>query len=253
VNQNRVVILAAAGLVALIGLGLVGYYGFRSTDVISAADTGNPRDLTSFEKELLVAGPLGDLTMGDKNAPITIVEYASLTCSHCADFEEHAIPQLEKNYIETGKVYYILRDFPFDPIATAAFMLSHCAGPERYFGFVKVLFSEQEKWAFTQTPMEDLKSFARQGGFSEEAFDACMKDQKIFEHVKFNALRGAKTFGVKSTPTFFINGEKIEGALPWADFETILKKKLSGDMSSNMPAETKPDDATTPPAEEPQN
>lgn len=249
-KQNRVVFLAAAGLVALIGLGLIGYFSFRSTDVISAADTGGARAQTGFEKELMVAGPLGDLTLGDKNAPITVIEYASLTCSHCADFAAHTFPQLEKNYIDTGKVYYILRDFPFDPIATAAFMLSHCAGPERYFGFVKVLFSEQEKWAFTQTPMEDLKSFARQGGFSEEAFDACMKDQKIFEHVKFNALRGAKTFGVKSTPTFFINGEKIEGALPWDEFETILKKKLSGDMSPNAPAEAKPD-TTTPPAEEP--
>jgi protein-disulfide isomerase len=137
-------------------------------------------------------------------------------------------PKLAEQYIETGKVYYILRDFPFDPIATAAFMLSHCAGEERYYGFIDVLFKQQTQWAFTQTPMEDLKAIARQGGFSEERFDQCMKDERIFDHVKDVATRGANTFGVRSTPTFFINGEKVEGALPWAEFEPLIEKAVEG-------------------------
>ncbi|MBO6905029.1 MAG: thioredoxin domain-containing protein, partial [Parvibaculum sp.] len=135
----------------------------------------------------------------------------------------------EENYIDTGKVHYILRDFPFDPIATAGFMLSHCAGPERYFGFVDTLFERQTQWAFTQTPMEDLKAIARQGGFSEERFDQCMKDERIFNHVKEVATRGAKTFGIRSTPTFFINGEKVEGAIPWNEFEPLIEKALAGE------------------------
>ena len=202
--------------------------------LIIGAGNGNSEPVagtpdTAFEKELLVPGPLGDMTKGDPMAPVTVIEYASLTCSHCADFSTNTFPKLEEQYIETGKVYYILRDFPFDPIATAAFMLSHCAGPERYFGFVDVLFRQQTKWAFTQTPMEDLKAIAKQGGFSEERFDECMKDERIFNHVKEVATRGAKTFGVRSTPTFFINGEKVEGALPWNEFEPLIRKALEGE------------------------
>lgn len=225
-NQNKALIIGAAAIVVLV-LAYLGYLFFGAGNGNSEPIAGTPD--TAFEKELLVPGPLGDMTLGDPMAPVTVVEYASLTCSHCADFNNNTKPKLEEQYIETGKVYYILRDFPFDPIATAAFMLSHCAGPERYFGFVDVLFSQQAQWAFTQTPMEDLKAIARQGGFSEERFDECMKDERIFNHVKDVAERGAKSFGVRSTPTFFINGEKVEGALPWEEFEPLIKKALEGE------------------------
>jgi|TARA_B100000614_G_scaffold257042_2_gene276651 protein-disulfide isomerase len=225
VNQNKALIVGAAAIVVLV-LAYLGYLFFGAGNGNSEPVAGTPD--TAFEKELLVPGPLGDMTKGDPMAPVTIVEYASLTCNHCADFGVNTLPKLEEQYIETGKVYYILRDFPFDPIATAAFMLAHCAGPERYFGFVDVLFAQQAQWAFTQTPMEDLKAIARQGGFSEERFDQCMKDERIFNHVKDVATRGAKTFGVRSTPTFFINGEKVEGALPWNEFEPLIEKALEG-------------------------
>lgn len=224
-NQNKAIIAGAAAVVVLV-LGYLGYMFLGPNSGSSEPVAGTPD--TAFEKELLVPGPLGDMTLGDPMAPVTIVEYASLTCSHCADFNNNTKPKLVEQYIETGKVYYILRDFPFDPIATAAFMLSHCAGQERYFGFVDVLFKQQAQWAFTQTPMEDLKAIARQGGFSEERFDQCMKDQRIFDHVKDVATRGAKTFGVRSTPTFFINGEKVEGALPWEEFQPLIEKALEG-------------------------
>lgn len=224
-NQNKAIVAAAAAIVILV-LGYLGYLFLGPNGGAVEQVAGTPD--TAFEKELLVPGPLGDMTKGDPMAPVTVIEYASLTCNHCADFAANTLPKLEESYIETGKVYYILRDFPFDPIATAAFMLSHCAGPERYFGFVDVLFLQQTQWAFTQTPMEDLKAIARQGGFSEERFDQCMKDERIFNHVRDVATRGAKTFGVRSTPTFFINGEKIEGALPWAEFEPLIQKALEG-------------------------
>ena len=230
-NQNRALLAGAAALILVLAIG--GYFLFGTSNGNGA---GGSVDRSAFERELMVPGPLGDMTMGDPDAPVTVIDYASLTCAHCASFEVNTMPLLKEHYIETGKVYYILRDFPFDPIATAAFMLSHCAGPERYFGFVGVLFRQQQNWAFTQTPMEDLKTLARQGGFSDESFDACMKDQKIFDHVKEVALRGAKTFNVRSTPTFFINGEKVEGALPWSEFEPLIQKALAGqDITSAAP------------------
>ena len=223
-NQNRAIAAGAAVILVLV----LGYLGYLFLAPDGDVAEGSRVD-TAFEKELLVAGPLGDMTKGDPDAPVTVIEYASLTCNHCADFAVNTLPKLEENYIDTGKVHYILRDFPFDPIATAGFMLSHCAGPERYFGFVDTLFERQTQWAFTQTPMEDLKAIARQGGFSEERFDQCMKDQRIFDHVKEVATRGAKTFGIRSTPTFFINGEKVEGAIPWNEFESLIEKALAGE------------------------
>lgn len=220
-NQNKVII---AGAAAVLVLGVLAYFFVGSNG--GAGAPGRAGD-SALERELLVAGPLGDMTKGNPDAPVTVIEYASLTCNHCANFSVNTLPHLVENYVETGKVHYILREFPYDPVATAGFMLARCAGDERYFGFVDTLFERQTQWAFTQTPIEDLKVIARQGGFSEERFDQCMKDQDIFNHVKEVAMRGRDTFAVASTPTFFINGEKVEGALPWAEFEPLIKKALA--------------------------
>lgn len=232
-------IIAGAAVVLVAVLGVIAYLFLGSN---GRATEGGRVPGTAFERDLLVPGPLGDMAKGDPNAPVIVIEYASLTCNHCASFANNTYPHLEKNYIETGKVYYILRDFPYDPIATAGFMLSHCAGPERYFGFVDTLFAKQPEWAFTQTPMEDLKAIARQGGFSEERFDQCMKDERIFNHVKDVATRGAKEFGIRSTPTFFINGEKVEGALSWSEFEPLVTKALGRAASSPAAAPDQADE-----------
>ena len=222
-NQNKAIIAGAAAVLVLV-LGVLAYLFIGS-----GGDAGGPGRAgdTALERELLVAGPLGDMTKGDPEAPVTVIEYASLTCNHCANFSVNTLPHLVENYVESGEVYYVLREFPYDPVATAGFMLARCAGDERYFGFVDTLFERQTQWAFTQTPIEDLKAIARQGGFSEERFDQCMKDEAIFNHVKEVAMRGRDKFAVASTPTFFINGEKVEGALPWAEFEPLIKKALA--------------------------
>jgi protein-disulfide isomerase len=219
VNQNKAIIAGAAATLVLV-LGVLAYLFLGSS-----GDTGGGD--TALERELAVAGPLGDMAKGNPDAPVTVIEYASLTCSHCANFAVNTLPHLVENYVETGQVYYILREFPYDPIATAGFMLARCAGSDRYFGFADTLFERQAQWAFTQTPIEDLKAIARQGGFSEERFDQCMKDEAIFNHVKEVATRARDKFGVNSTPTFFVNGEKVEGALPWNEFEPIIKKALA--------------------------
>lgn len=229
-NQNRVIAIVVAAALAILVLGYGGYRMFGSKDGQTADADAN---LSKIEQELAVPGPEGDMSLGDPKAPIKVYEYASLTCSHCAEFNKDTFPSFKKDYIDTGKVYYTLRDFPFDPIATAAYMLAHCAGQERYFDFIDVLFSTQAQWAFVQTPMEALKNIGKQGGFSDETFDACMKNEKNFEHIKSVAERGAGTFGVRSTPTFFINGEKIEGAIPYSDFEPLLKKHLPGAEASD--------------------
>jgi len=161
---------------------------------------------------LLKPGPLEEHAQGSENAPVTIVEYASMTCSHCATFHNQTYPELRKRYIETGKVRYILREFPFDPLAAGAFMLARCAGADRYHPMIQTLFSQQQQWV-VQKPIDPLFAIARQAGFSREKFDACLSDQKMLNAIEEVRNRGAKEFGVNSTPTFFINGQRFSGAM----------------------------------------
>jgi len=162
---------------------------------------------------LLEPGPLGEKTVGAADAPVTIVEYASMTCSHCATFHVQTYPVLKQRYIDTGKVRYILREFPLDPLAKGAFMLARCAGEEKYFDLVDTLFKEQKTWAFVQNPIPPLFAIARGAGFNEQSFERCLSDQKVLDGIEEVQRRGQQRFGVNSTPTFFINGTVFRGAL----------------------------------------
>ena len=172
------------------------------------------------------AGPLGDHVLGDANAPVTVIEYASLTCSHCANFATTTFPELKKKYIDTGKVRFILREFPLDPVSAAAFMLSRCAPSERYYDVVDLFFEKQNDWAFTNTPLDSLNAMAKQIGFSQQEFEACLTNQSLLDGVNAVKDRGAKDFGVNATPTFFVNGQVVRGALPIAEFDAILEPLL---------------------------
>src|SRR5215207_4996134 len=144
--------------------------------------------------ELAAPGPLGDVALGPANAKVTIVEYASLTCSHCARFHKETFPELKKRYIDTGKVRFILREFPLDPLATAGFMLARCDGEAKYYPIADMLFQQQRAWAFSDKPLDALRQMMRQAGISGEKFDACLKDQKLYESVNAVKTRGEKTF-----------------------------------------------------------
>lgn len=178
------------------------------------------------EDELLKPGPLGDKTLGDEAAPVTIIEYASMTCGHCANFHERTWPDLKKDYIETGKVRFIFREFPLDPVASAAFMLARCAPQEKYFDIVDIMFEEQRAWAFTDNPYQSLLDFSKQIGFTQESFEECLTNQGLLDAVNAVRERGANEFGVNSTPTFFINGEKHSGALSIEEMGKIIEENL---------------------------
>lgn len=177
-------------------------------------------------QDLAVVGPLGDVALGSPDAKVTIVEYASLTCSHCAAFHHGTYPELKKRYIDTGKVRYILREFPLDPLATAGFMLARCDGDAKYFPIVDLLFTQQRNWAFTDKPLDALRQMMRQAGFSQEKFDSCLKDQKLYDAVNAVRNRGSDTLKVDSTPTFFINGQRHAGNMSIDELETIIKPML---------------------------
>ena len=171
------------------------------------------------------AGPLGDVWLGSPDAKVSIVEYASMTCSHCAHFHETTWPELKKKYVDTGKVRFTLREFPLDPLATAGFMLARCNGNDKFYPMTDLLFAQQRNWAFTDKPVDALSSLVKQAGFTQESFEACLKRQDIYDAVTVVKDGGAKA-GVDSTPTFFINGQKRSGALSIAEFDKILEPLL---------------------------
>ena len=175
--------------------------------------------------DLAEPGPLGDVVLGPKDAKVTIVEYASLTCSHCAAFHRDTFPELKKRYIDTGQVRFILREFPLDPLAAGAFMLARCAGNEKYYPMVDILFQKQKEWV-VQNPIPPLLSLAKQAGFTQESFESCLKDQKILEGIESVRTHGAEKLGVNSTPTFFINGKVVRGAITMDELDKQLQPLL---------------------------
>lgn len=178
-------------------------------------------------QDLAEASPLGDVPLGSPDAKVTIYEYASLTCGHCAAFHKDTFPALKERYIDTGKVRFILREFPLDPLATAGFMLARCEGNEKYYPITDLLFDRQRAWAFSDKPLDALQQMMRQAGFSQEKFEACLKDQKLYNAVNAVKQRGVDKFKINSTPTFFINGQRHPGHLSIQEIEKIIAPMLS--------------------------
>jgi protein-disulfide isomerase len=178
--------------------------------------------------ELMKAGDLPDLAVGPENAKVTIVEYASMTCGHCMAFHTKVFPEIKKKYIETGKVRFIFREFPLDPRAFAASMLARCAGPDKSMAMIEALFHKQADWAFVETnPTPKLFEIAKQAGFTQESFDKCLTDQKLLDQLTAIHTRANDTFGVQATPTFFINGKRLQAAPVIEEFDKVLEPLLA--------------------------
>lgn len=189
----------------------------------TAGSTLEARAEPKFSAEALaVAGPLGDVVLGSADAKVTIYEYASLTCSHCAAFHAEIWPKLKQKYIETGKVRFILREFPLDPLAVAGFMLARCNGNDRFYPITDLLFSTQKTWAFADKPAEALQTLMRQAGFTQESFEACLKNQAIYDAVLAVRARAGKDFQIDATPTFFINGQMYRGAMTIEELDKAI-------------------------------
>jgi|TARA_B100001964_G_C13928947_1_gene463611 protein-disulfide isomerase len=168
---------------------------------------------------------LKDRVLGDPNAPIEIVEYSSLTCSHCRHFHIDILPDLKKNYLDTGRAKLVYRDFPFDQLGLMAAIMARCAPPSRYFQFLDVLFQNQEKWAQNADPIRALTRIGSLGGLSEADFRACTENRTIVDGVLQTRLEAGKRYQVNSTPSFIINGEKrVVGSQPYKVFDDLLKK-----------------------------
>ncbi len=176
---------------------------------------------------IIAAAVLPDKVFGATDAPVTIVEYASVTCHFCMKFHTETWPALKAKYVDAGKVRFIMREFPLDPLASAAFMLARCAGDDKWYPMLDLLYRTKENWGHSQNPSETLLQTVRQGGFTKDSFEACLRDEQLFQNVKRSAEVAARDFGVNSTPTFFINGERRTGALTLQEFDRILEPMLA--------------------------
>ena len=165
----------------------------------------------------------GEMTMGPDTAKVTVIEYASATCPHCAAFYNETFGTLKKEYIDTGKIRFVFREYPHQDAATAAFMLARCAPKEKYFPLIDIFFTTQAEW--TQDPLAGLNKIAKQAGFTQESFEACMKNETVAKEIL--AVRSkAEGFGVTGIPTFFVNGERYEGEMTIEAFRAKIDPLL---------------------------
>jgi protein-disulfide isomerase len=222
-TSSRRASLARRALLVALAISAIGFSALPA-----AAESKGPTEVPV--EELMKPGPMGEITLGKPDAKATVVEYASMTCSHCAHFTKDVWPDFKKKYIDSGSVYYIFREFPLDNLAAAAAMLARCAGSDKTMSLIEVLFEKQQDWAFGEgNPVPKLFEFAKQAGFTQESFDKCLTDQKLLDNITSGRTRAADVFGVNATPTFFINGKKLDGAPTIEAFDKMLTPILGPD------------------------
>ncbi|MBL9012445.1 MAG: DsbA family protein [Alphaproteobacteria bacterium] len=166
-----------------------------------------------------------DIGMGDPNAPIKLIEYASSGCGHCAAFHIETVPRIKQDWVDKGLVYYVLRDFPLDGVAAAGSLLARCLPKERFYPFMDLLFRNQRVWHGPDVPdfRKALTDLAGQAGLSPEAVESCLKDQAALDRMQKERDLAVEILKVSSTPTSFVNGEIIEGAAAYSEFEAKFK------------------------------
>ena len=197
---------------------LVTTFGLLAVPPSFAATPATP---SAAAKAILQPTP-EDRILGNPSAPITIVEYASMSCPHCAHFQTEVLPTIKKDWIDTGKAKLVLRDFPLDPPALSAAMIARCAPPQRFYAFADAFFSAQEQWVTARDYRAALQRLAKLGGMDDAAFNACLANKAMENKVLDSRLTAAKQLGVDSTPTFFVNGTQFNGAPTVPQFEKLL-------------------------------
>lgn len=178
-------------------------------------------------EELMKPGDLPELSVGSADAKIVVVEYASLTCGHCAHFHNTVEPEFKTKYIDTGKVRLIYRPFPLNNVDAAAFMLTRCVDPAKALPLIDTFYKTQADWAFKEgNPVPRLFEIAKQVGFTQETFDKCLTNQALLDKLTAMRNRASEKFGVHATPTFFVNGKRLQAAPTVAEFEKLIEPLL---------------------------
>ena len=209
-NIVKKTVLAVAGLVmAGVSIGVI-------TDSRADAQSLPPVEKMTAERSL-----------GNQNSKVTVIEYASLTCPHCAAFHRGPWREIKKEYVDTGKIKFIFRDFPLDRIALAASMIARCTPEERYFGVINLMFETQDTWRNAANPQAALESIGRLAGMPSETLQVCVQNRAVFDAVMKQRNDGDKKFKIESTPTILVNGQKINGSLDIGRFREVVDQALA--------------------------
>jgi protein-disulfide isomerase len=221
IPEQTVILTRRAFTAALSLTGLAALASFSPLRLIASAMAQSAAD---------VAKPvsLPDMALGPATAPVTITEFASMTCPHCAAFNADVFPKIKSTYIDTGKIRYIFREFPLDIKAAAGSMLARCIAKDdagKYFAVVDMLFKQQADWVMKNTT-ETLTRIGKQAGLSQEQVEACLKDQALLDKIAADQKYAVDVLKVNSTPTFFINGEVIKGEASFDEFDKKIKSLL---------------------------
>ncbi len=203
----------------------------EETVQVAQASTGGSVDLPSSDGSVdmdavLEPGPMEEKYLGDADAPVKIVEYMSMTCPHCAAFHNNTFKPIIEKYADSGKIQFIVREFPFDPRATAAIMLARCAPDDKFFPMVEVLMQQQQNWARAQDARTALLNIAKLAGFTQETFEACLTNQQLVDDVNTVKNKAVQEFGVTSTPTFLINGNRYSGNMSVDQMSALIDSML---------------------------
>ena len=215
----RNILIVAGGVVAVAAIAAGVYFGTRPP-------TAGPAPVAvaaTADKAALMDVLPTDHVLGNPKAPVTIIEYASLTCSHCAHFHTQILPELKKKWIDTGKVKLIYRDYPLDQVAVKAAQIAECAGKDKYFGVLDIIFRGQPTWATGTDPVAELAKPLRIAGLGENEIKACLANDAMMNAV-LNDYRSGETLGVNSTPTLFIGGKLYRGSRSVEDLDAELGK-----------------------------
>ncbi len=217
----RNILIVAGGAVAVAAIVAGVYFGTRppapGPTPVSVAATPDAATLMAVQA--------GDHVLGDPKAPVTIIEYASLTCSHCAHFHTQILPDIKKKWIDTGKVKLVYRDFPLDQVAVKAAQIAECAGKDKYFGVLDLIFRGQPQWATGTDPVAELAKPLRIAGMGEAEIKACLANDAMMSAV-LNDYRSGEALGVNATPTLFIGGELYRGSRSVEDLDRAITKLL---------------------------
>ncbi|MDA0338547.1 MAG: DsbA family protein [Proteobacteria bacterium] len=230
-HQNSLPIVTKAPFAILLAMGLfLGACGDPSAE--SPSEDEDISGTTAEENNQVDVGAggssgaaLGDMALGPVDAPVTVIEYASLTCHHCASFHMNTFPRLKQNFIDTGRIRFVMREYPLDRYALEAAILSRCGGEDKYFDIVDALFEGQEEWAFRQAPdaiRDGLRDYAEKFDISDEQYDACLADKALEARLSARISEGANRYNVSATPTIVINGEKYEGSPAYTEVAKFL-------------------------------
>lgn len=215
-------------LAILAGLGIAAFLSSDRADAKEASSQSLLAAPTALKID--IAEAMKERVLGDEKAPVTIIEYASMTCKHCAQFATKVLPEVKKRLIDTGKAKLIFRDFPLDNLSLKAAMMNRCVPADRYYNLIDVVFSNQERWVHAKEPLESLAQLGALAGMDHDYFDACTNNKELETAILDGVQQAQRKYRIKSTPTFVFNDGAVifSGALDADKFETTVNKLTKG-------------------------